>query len=49
MPKGAVIAFGELDYAECPGETLAVLEKLNLKELKLKRVTYDTTRCYALI
>ena len=49
MPKGAVIAFGELDYAECPGETLAVLEELNLKELKLKRVTYDTTRCYAVI
>ena len=43
-----VIAFGELDYAECPGETLAVLEELNLKELELK-VPYDTTRCYTII
>ena len=49
MPKGAVIAFGELDHPECPGETLAVLEGLNLKELELKRVPYDTTRCYAVI
>ncbi len=49
MSKGAVIAFGELDYAECPGETLAVLEELNLKELELKRVPYDTTRCYTVI
>ena len=49
MPKGAVIAFGELDHPECPGETLAVLEGLNFKELELKRVPYDTTRCYAVI
>ena len=49
MPKGAVIAFGELDHQECPGETLAVIEELNLKELELKRVHYDTTRCYAII
>ena len=49
MPKGAVIAFGELDHPECPGETLAVIEELNLKELELKRVHYDTTRCYTVI
>jgi len=49
MPKGAVIAFGELDHPECPGETLAVLEKLDIKNLELTRVPYDTTRCYAKI
>ena len=49
MSKGGVTALGELDYAECPGETLAVLEELNLKELELKRVPYDTTRCYTII
>lgn len=47
MPKGAVIAFGELNHPECPGETLAVLEKLDLRKFELKRVSYDTTRCYA--
>jgi hypothetical protein len=47
MSKGAVIAFGELNHPECPGETLAVLEKLDLRRLELVRVPYDTTRCYA--
>lgn len=49
MPKGSVIAFGELNHSECPGETLAVLEKLELRNLELTRVPYDTTRCYAKI
>ncbi len=49
MIKGSVLAFGELDHPECPGETLAVLETVGLRSLDLRRVPYDTTRSYAIL
>lgn len=49
MPKGAVIAFDELDNPIWPGETLAVLETLGIKNLRLRRLEWDPYIGYALL
>ena len=41
MPKGAVIAFDELDNPIWPGETKAVLEMLPVNRLSIKRLEWD--------
>jgi hypothetical protein len=40
MPKGAVIAFDELNQKQWPGETLAVLESVGIRSLKIERVPF---------
>ena len=49
MPKGAVIAFDELDQAACPGETLAVMEAVGLNRLRVQRFPYATALSYAVL
>lgn len=49
MPKGAVIAFDELDNPMWPGETLAVVEKLGMAKLQLRRHEWDPYIAYAVI
>lgn len=41
MPKGAVLAFDELDNPLWPGETLAMLEAHAKRPLKIERVPFD--------
>jgi len=41
MPKGAVIAFDELDNPIWPGETLAAVETIGLNRLEIKRFPWD--------
>ncbi|MBM4275495.1 MAG: class I SAM-dependent methyltransferase [Deltaproteobacteria bacterium] len=41
MPKGAIIAFDDLDNPLWPGETLALLETVGLKNLELRRLEWD--------
>lgn len=41
MPKGAILAFDELDNPIWPGETLAVLQTLGLGKLRLQRLEWD--------
>jgi hypothetical protein len=41
MPKGAVLAFDELDNPLWPGETLAMLEAHGQRRLKLERLEFD--------
>lgn len=41
MPRGAVIAFDELDNPRWPGETLAVLDAVGLNRLELMRLPWD--------
>jgi len=41
MPKGSILAFDELDNPIWPGETLAVLETLGLRNLRLQRLEWD--------
>ena len=49
MPKGAVIAFDEVNVESFPGETVALLETLGVRELTLERFEYDTKICFAVI
>jgi hypothetical protein len=49
MPKGAVIAFDELNMNLFPGETLATLEVLGINRLRLKRFAFATSLSYAVI
>lgn len=41
MPRGAIIAFDELDNPLWPGETLALLDTIGLRSLEIERLPYD--------
>ena len=47
MPKGAIVAFDELDNPRWPGETLALLEALGQRKLRLQRPDWDPYIAYA--
>ncbi len=49
MPKGAVLAFDELNTKQFPGETLALLESIGIKNLNLRKTPFDPYISYALI
>jgi hypothetical protein len=49
MPKGAIIAFDELDNPIWPGETLALLETVGIKSLSLQRLAWDPYIGYAVL
>jgi len=49
MPKGAIIAFDELDNPIWPGETSALLETIGINRLRIKRVEFDPYIGYAII
>ena len=41
MPRGAVLAFDELDNPIWPGETKAVLDDVGIRRLKIERLDFD--------
>ena len=49
MPKGAVIAFDELDNPLWPGETQAMLELAESRKLKIRRFAFDPYIGYAVL
>jgi len=49
MPKGAVIVFDELNDAAWPGETLAVLETVGLRNLRIERFPFTTQLSFAVL
>jgi hypothetical protein len=49
MPRGAVLAFDELDNPLWPGETLAALESVGLRRLELRRLDWDPYIAYAVL
>lgn len=49
MPKGAVLAFDELDNPLWPGETTALLQSLGLQRLRLRRWEWDPYIAYAVL
>jgi len=49
MPRGAVIAFDELDNPMWPGETLAMLDSVGAGRLRLRRMEWDPYIGYAII
>ena len=49
MPKGALIAFDELNAKIFPGETKAVDEVLGLRNLKIERFPFDSYVSFAIL
>lgn len=49
MPRGAIIAFDELDNPIWPGETSALRETIGINGLKIRRVEFDPYISYAVI
>ncbi len=49
MPKGAVIVFDELNARMFPGETIAVNEVVGLRNLEIRRFTFDSYVSYAVL
>jgi hypothetical protein len=49
MPKGAIIAFDELNMDLFPGETLAAMEAVGIPNLRLQRFPFATSLSYAII
>jgi len=47
MPKGAVIAFDELNHRAWPGETMALLDTLGIRSLKLERFSFQPQISFA--
>lgn len=41
MPKGAILAFDELDNPIWPGETMAAMDAVGLRNLRLRRLEWD--------
>jgi len=41
MPKGAILAFDEVNNSDWPGETLALLESINLNKHRLECIEYE--------
>jgi hypothetical protein len=49
MPKGAVLVFDELNQAQWPGETLAVLETVGIRNLRIRRFPFTPQLSYAVL
>ena len=49
MPKGAVIAFDELNHPLWQGETVAVMEEIGLRNLRIQRFPFGSTASYAIL
>jgi hypothetical protein len=47
MPKGAVIAFVELNHRAWPGETMALFDTLGIRSLKLERFPFQPQISFA--
>lgn len=47
MPKGSVVAFDELNLRSWPGESVALLESLDLGSLRLERFPFGSTISFA--
>ncbi len=47
LTKGSLLVFDELNHPKYPGETLAVIEKLGLNNLKLRKNPHQTFCSYA--
>ena len=49
MPRGAIVAFDELDNPVWPGETRALLESVGIQRLSLRRLEWDPYIGYAIL
>lgn len=46
IPKGGIIAFDELNHEVWPGETIALMEEIGIKNLKIERLPFGGSLSY---
>ena len=49
MPKGGIIAFDEINDPNAVGETVALLEVMNINKFRIKRNSFDSNLCYIVL
>jgi hypothetical protein len=49
MPKGAIIVFDALNSEYSPGETVAVLQTIGVRNLRIERSTIDSMPSFAIL
>jgi Macrocin-O-methyltransferase (TylF) len=49
MPKGAILAFDELNTERWPGETLAVVKSVGIDRLRIQRFSFDSNLSFAVL
>ncbi|HRW99119.1 MAG TPA: TylF/MycF/NovP-related O-methyltransferase [Cyclobacteriaceae bacterium] len=49
MPKGSIIVFDELNEEAFPGETIAILELLNINNWRIRRFDFEPRISYAIV
>ena len=49
VTKGGIIAFDEVNNPDWPGETQALDEVLKIKNVKLKKVSFEPVRSYFVV
>ncbi len=47
IPRGGIVLFDELNHEVWPGETIAVEEKIGIPNLKIQRLPWGPTMCFA--
>jgi hypothetical protein len=49
MPRGAILAFDELDNPIWPGETQALLDTMGINNVRIERLPWDPYIGYCII
>lgn len=49
MPKGSILAFDEINNPLWPGETLALLESINIRDIKINKFSYEPNIAYIVL
>lgn len=49
MPKGSIIVFDELNDRGLPGETIALMDSIDIRKLRIERFSFDTKISFAVI
>jgi len=49
MQKGSVVAFDELNHPSFPGETVALLQELNIAEVSIQRIPFSSRISYFVV
>jgi len=49
MPRGAAIVFDELNSKQWPGETIALLDEVGVRDLRIQRFPWDSYISYAIL
>ena len=49
MPKGSILAFDEINHPFWPGETLALLEKMDLRSIRIQKFAYEVNMSYIVL